>query len=436
MRRSYKFRCYPNRTAVKSSEDLFRACCNVWNRCIAERRRYYRQIKLIDSGQYCHRMHRIPFIELKRNKEGTVRRSLSAFDQYSIIKKEDNPQYSNYNVRALQMVVSKVNDSYKSYFGLVKSYKKGIIKDPPSPPFFIGWRNWGWFSYDQNFWKINSDRISFSMLAGNFKMVRHREISGDVKTVSIHRESDGKWYVIMSCDNVVPDTEVMTDSYVGVDMGIANHLTCSDGVVYDLPQNVLAIESKISMKHQQLDHKSNRWDEERTRDINQGFFKKGKKSNRYRKLRLEINKLTLRKQRIIDYYIKNTVRDLLRKYDVVCIEDLDIKEMVKKESRGKKRNNKQIRKGLYRGCFAKFRDWLEYKGKELNKNIIAVNPAYTSQCCNVCGHIDINNRRTQANFECKNCGHQDNADLNAAKNIELLGVCSPCVRQNRLTNLL
>ena len=54
--------------------------------------------------------------------------------------------------------------------------------------------------------------------------------------------------------------------------------------------------------------------------------------------------------------------------------------------------------------------------------MVPVNPAYTSQRCSQCGHVSADNRTTQARFECVACGHADNADTNAAKNILAAGL--------------
>ena len=60
---------------------------------------------------------------------------------------------------------------------------------------------------------------------------------------------------------------------------------------------------------------------------------------------------------------------------------------------------------------------LEYKSKWYDREFVKVDPKYTSQTCNICGHKSKENRKTQAKFECVNCGHKENADVNAAKNI-------------------
>ncbi|MDN8848039.1 transposase, partial [Staphylococcus aureus] len=60
---------------------------------------------------------------------------------------------------------------------------------------------------------------------------------------------------------------------------------------------------------------------------------------------------------------------------------------------------------------------LSGKAAEAGRRVVAVNPAYTSQRCRICGHTEKGNRVEQANFRCLSCGHTENADVNAAKNI-------------------
>ena len=64
-----------------------------------------------------------------------------------------------------------------------------------------------------------------------------------------------------------------------------------------------------------------------------------------------------------------------------------------------------------------FRRQLEYKQHWLGGEVIAINPAYTSQTCSNCGHVHKDNRKSQAGFKCVACGYAENADVNAAKNI-------------------
>ncbi|MGV2386714.1 MAG UNVERIFIED_CONTAM: transposase, partial [Thermobifida fusca] len=82
--------------------------------------------------------------------------------------------------------------------------------------------------------------------------------------------------------------------------------------------------------------------------------------------------------------------------------------------------------GLNRAILAK--GWgklltaLEHKARYNGSRILRVPPAFTSQTCHACGHCAPDNRESQAVFRCRACGHQDNADVNAAKNILAAGL--------------
>ena len=71
--------------------------------------------------------------------------------------------------------------------------------------------------------------------------------------------------------------------------------------------------------------------------------------------------------------------------------------------------------------WGEFRRQLEYKLKWLGGIFVKVNPRHTSQRCSACKHVDPLNRQSQESFECQSCGHAENADINAAKNILAAG---------------
>ena len=94
-------------------------------------------------------------------------------------------------------------------------------------------------------------------------------------------------------------------------------------------------------------------------------------------------------------------------------------------SKKAKENNVKAKSGLNKSIldqgWYEFRRQLEYKLKWRGGELILVNPQYTSQKCSQCGHVHADNRTSQAKFECVNCWYSENADLNASRNILVVG---------------
>ena len=127
-------------------------------------------------------------------------------------------------------------------------------------------------------------------------------------------------------------------------------------------------------------------------------------------------------------FIEQAATALLRYFDLIAVEDLDVKTMVR-SARGTIAApgvNVAAKRGLNRAISAQ--GWSRLRRRPLDKaatckvTVLSVNPAHTSQRCAACGHISAENRKNQAVFGCRACGHEANADVNAAKNILAAGL--------------
>lgn len=85
-------------------------------------------------------------------------------------------------------------------------------------------------------------------------------------------------------------------------------------------------------------------------------------------------------------------------------------------------SNKQKNSLLKNWSYYDLQSKIEYKAEEYGIDVIFIKPSYTSQRCNKCGYIHIDNRKTQADFKCIECGYKSNADINAARNIAIIGI--------------
>ncbi len=216
-------------------------------------------------------------------------------------------------------------------------------------------------------------------------------------------------YVVFT-NSPLPLTGVKhTGAVVGIDRGVAHTLVTSDGEFFDMP-SAKPGKTKIKKIQRKLARRK-------------GSKKHEPKSNRYMR--------ELEKQRKIEKKLANTRETfhhqktafLVKNYDLIVLEDLHTSKMTKsaKGTAEKPGKNVAAKSGLNRSILEQgwyqFEQFLQYKAKLADVHVGFVPAPNTSRKCSSCGHIAKENRESQAIFFCKNCGHTENADINAAKNI-------------------
>ncbi len=229
-----------------------------------------------------------------------------------------------------------------------------------------------------------------------------RAVLGAVKNVTVS-QSCGKWYISIQTEREV-EQPIPNGGAIGIDMGVARFATLSDGTVIE-PINSFR-------RHQTA-----------LRKAQQAMGRKVKFSNNWRKAKARVQRIHAR--------IGNARRDFLHKatttisqnHAMVCIEDLQVRNMSQSAAgtlvepgrnvRAKSGLNKSI---LDQGWF-EFRRQLEYKLAWKGGWLIAVPPQNTSRTCPACCHVSADNRPSQAQFQCVECGFEANADLVGAINI-------------------
>lgn len=238
---------------------------------------------------------------------------------------------------------------------------------------------------------------------GWLRFRQSRGVLGTVKNVTVSL-SGGKWFVSIQTEREVEQPLPQASSAVGIDMGIARFAMLSDGT-YFAPLNSFKRHETALRKAQQT------------------MGRKVKFSNNWKKAKARVQGIHSR--------IGNTRRDYLHKatttisqnHAMVCIEDLQIRNMSKSAAgtteqpgtnvRAKSGLNKAI---LDQGWF-EFRRQLDYKLAWNGGYLIVVPPQNTSRTCPACGHVSKDNRKTQALFACVACGFEENADLVGAINV-------------------
>ena len=234
---------------------------------------------------------------------------------------------------------------------------------------------------------------------GWVKFKRSRAVP-DAKSYRITRDRAGRWHLAFAA---VPDPIPAPGAgqVVGVDRGVAVAVAVSTGELTS-PAGLRAKEA------------------ERLLRLQRRLARARPGSNRRGKLKTRIARLKARESDRRKDWVEKTSAGLARRFDVIRVEDLNVKAMTRSargsiEAPGR---NVRAKAGLNRGILAA--GWsalvtrLEHKAPG---RVEKIDPAYTSQTCHACGHRTSENRESQAVFRCVACGHRANADVNAARNI-------------------
>ncbi len=261
------------------------------------------------------------------------------------------------------------------------------------------------------------DAKQFKIDAGNSRVflpklgwIRYRnsrDILGTPKNITVS-SNGGKWFVSIQTEREIAEPVHPSTSIIGIDVGITRFATLSDGSFIE-PLNTFR-------KHEQ-----------RLARYQRAMSRKIKFSNNWKKAKAKVQKLHTRIANVRRDFLHKTSTTISQNHAIVCIEDLQVRNMSKsaagsseapgKNVRAKSSLNKSI---LDQGWF-EFRRQLEYKQVWRGGDVLAVPPRNTSRTCPCCGHVSAENRQTQAKFACVDCGYENNADLVGAINVLAAG---------------
>ena len=250
-----------------------------------------------------------------------------------------------------------------------------------------------------------------------------REVIGELRNVIISWNI-GKWFVSIQTEREVAEPNTQARTAVGIDMGITHFATMSNGS-HIAPLNSFK-------KHQK-----------RLALYQRRMSRKEKFSKNWKKARSKVQKIHTKIANVRKDFLHKTTTTISKNHAIVCIEDLQVKNMSKSASGTSTEPGKKVRqKANLNRCildqgWSLFRKQLEYKMKWAGGILIAVPAHNSSRTClkSDCGHISAENRKTQAKFKCEKCGYENNADVVGAINILERGhrllACGESVKLNR-----
>ena len=387
MRRAYKFRLRPTRKQEAALIACLEDTRQLYNAALEERREAWR------IGR-----HQVTFY--------------SQDAQLKEIRADDPERYGRWAFTCERAAIRRLDRAFRDFFDRVKAGQK------PGYPRFKGrgwWDSVEWEEGNGARWDSVPDpkvtRVHFKGI-GHVRVRQHRPVKGRVKTITAKRE-DGRWYVVLSCEDVPAEPLEPVGSAVGIDLGIASFLTTSRADRVPNPRHFAVASGRLAVAQRDLARK-----------------KRG--SSRRKKAVARVARLhgKVRRQRLD--HVHKAALALVRDYDMIIYEDLQVGNMTRRPnprpngSGGHEPNGAAAKSGLNKSIhdagWGIFLRVLSAKAESAGRQVIAVDPRHTSQRCAECGHVAAGNRVTQAQFRCLACGHQAHADVNAARNILRAGL--------------
>ena len=242
-------------------------------------------------------------------------------------------------------------------------------------------------------WDPATKTLKISQL-GKLKVRWSRDFKSSPTTVTITKDRAGRYFVTLVLDEEIKPLK-KTGKEIGVDLGISRLATLSNGERISNPKHFRKMEKKLARAQRIVSRRQ-------------------KGSNRRERARLRVAKIHAKIADTRADHMHKITADLVRRFDVIAIEDLNVRGMVK---------NRCLAKSISDASFFMFRQQLSYKCEWYGKDLVVVDRFFpSSKRCHVCGHIVEKLPLSIREWTCPECGADHDRDENAAKNILAAGL--------------
>lgn len=354
----YKFRLYPNKEQKRQLDKTFGCCRFVHNYFLGQRIKSYQETGKSPNGYQQKKM--LPAL------------------------KKENPWLGEVDSQALAQVVLNLDKAFQNFFRRTKS------KEKPGFPKFKSRRSHRQSYKTTQHIKVSQNAVKVPKISP-IKCRVDREVEGRILSATIIKNPSGIYFISLCCEIEDKESLPKTGAIVGIDLGLKHLAITSDGFKYPNHKYLAKSEKKLIKLQRQFSRK-----------------KKGSKNREKARI-----KLARQHEHVVNQRRDTTHKittELVREYDVICIEDLSPKNMVK---------NHHLAKSISDVSWGEFRRQLDYKTRWYGKQLVVIGRFYpSSKLCSCCGEkneavSDLSIRE----WVCPSCSAKHDRDINAANNI-------------------
>jgi putative transposase len=355
MFKAFVFRLYPSESQRLRMEAVRETARHFYNDCLRERKEAYET-----RGETVSKT-----AQLRKVK----------------VEKDTSPYAADVHSHILQVVVADLDKAFQAFFRRVKA------GESPGYPRFKGRNRFPGFGFKElgNGFKIDGRRLKLSGI-GRIAVRWHRKIEGKIKTARVYCRA-GKWFVALACEADKPEPLAKTGEAIGVDVGLHRLATLSNGEEVDNPRWYRRVVRRLRIVQRSISRKAPGG------------------SNRRKALRL-LQRLMVRVANTRKEFLNKFADQLIKRFDLIVLEDLRVAAM----ARG------HFAKSILDAGWSYLATRLAHKAESAGREVVLVDPSYTSKSCSGCGvifeHLKLSDRWVTCG-----CGVSLDRDHNAALNI-------------------
>lgn len=349
---TYKFRLLPNDDQASRLSQHFGVCRFVYNHFLAKRHQSYR-----DNG-----------------KGSTYYKDCAALTQL----KKELPWIKDANAQSLQQELKNLDTAYNRFFKKQARFPKFHSKHKDKQSFRIPQET-----------RVKDGRLYIPKFKEGIRLKQHRPIEGEIRYATVSRNRAGQHYACICVERDIPKL-TPNSNMVGVDLGLKDLATCSNGEVFETLKPYRKLQRRL-------------------RRLQQSVSRKVKGSHNYVRAKKLVAKCHQKIADIRNNHLHHVSRSIVNENQVVVLEDLNVKGMMA---------NRRLAKSVADVSLYELVRQIEYKAGWYGREVIRVGRWYpSSKTCHVCGFINEALTLSDREWTCPSCKEHHDRDFNASMNI-------------------